>query len=188
MEERLFGITSYDLRLLVYKWAEKLGKNHSFNKEKQIAGKYWILAFKSRHPQIALRKPEAMSAARAAAFNEVNVGKFFDLLTRIVYENKLTPARIYNCDETGMSIVPKHISEILALKGRKQVGCLTFAERGSTVTIEVCFSAAGAYMPPLFVFPRVRANDQLINDCLPGASAEYHASGWMQSGIFFLLF
>lgn len=184
MEERLFGVTSYDLRRLAYQWAEKLGKIHSFNKDKQMAGKDWILGFKSRHPQIVLRTPEATSAARAAAFNKVNVGKYFDLLTRVIDENKLTPARIYNCDETGISVVPKHRSKILALKGRKQVGCLRSAERGNTVTIEVCFSAAGEYMPLLFVFPRVRGNDQLMNDCSPGAWAEYHASGWMQSEIF----
>lgn len=37
-------------------------------------------------------------------------------------------------------------------------------------------------MPPLFIFPRVRANDQLMNDCPPGAC------GWMQSNIFFQWF
>lgn len=184
MEERLFGLTSYDLRLLAYQWAEKLGKHHTFNKDHKIAGKDWLSGFKSRHRQLTLRKPEATSAARAAAFNKVNVGKFFDLLTRVVDENKLTPDRIYNCDETGVTVVPKHRSKILSLRGRKQVGCLTSAERGNTITIEVCFSAAGAYMPPLFVFPRVRGNDQLMNDCPPGAWAEYHSSGWMQSDIF----
>lgn len=43
MEERLFGVTSYDLGRLAYQWAKTLGKSHSFNKDKQIAGKDWIL-------------------------------------------------------------------------------------------------------------------------------------------------
>ena len=74
IEERLFGLTCYDLRILAYQWAEKLGKNHSFSKTKEIAGKDWLSGFRARHPQLSLRKPEATSAA---AFNKVNVGKFF---------------------------------------------------------------------------------------------------------------
>ncbi|KAJ4440820.1 hypothetical protein ANN_10666 [Periplaneta americana] len=186
--EILFGITTYDLRVLAYQWAEKLGKVHSFSKTKEIAGKDWLSGFSIRHPQLALRKPEATSAARAAAFNKVNVGKFFDLLTRVVEENGFTPEKIYNCDETGVTIMPKHRSNIFSLKGRKQVGVLTSAERGNTITIEVCFNAAGTYMAPTFIFPRVRANNQLMNNCPPGATAEYHPSGWMQSEIFFSWF
>lgn len=185
MEERLFGLTCYDLRILAYKWAEKLGKKHSFSNVKQIAGRDWIQGFKRRHPEVKLRKPEATSATRAAAFNKVNVTKFFDLLKTVVDKYKFTASTIYNCDETGVTVIPKHRSKILALKGRKQVGVLTSAERGNTVTIEVCYNAAGSYMPPMFVFPRARANDQLLNDCPPGAWAEYHPSGWMQSNIFF---
>ncbi|KAJ4440802.1 hypothetical protein ANN_10648 [Periplaneta americana] len=188
MEERLFGITTYDLRVLAYQWAEKLGKVHSFSKTKEIAGKDWLSGFSIRHPQLALRKPEATSAARAATFNKVNVGKFFDLLTRVVEENGFTPEKIYNCDETGVTIVPKHRSNIFSLKVRKQVGVLTSTERGNTITIEVCFNAAGTYMAPTFIFPRARANNQLMNNCPPGATAKYHPSGWMQSEIFFSWF
>ncbi|KAJ4451687.1 hypothetical protein ANN_03157 [Periplaneta americana] len=188
MEERLFGLITYDLRLLAYQWAEKLGKIHSFSKTKGIAGKDWLSGFRVRQPQLALRKPEATSVARAAAFNKVNVGKLFDLLTRVVEENGFTPKKIYNCDETGVTIVPKHRSKILSLKGRKQVGVLTSAERGKTITIEVCFNAAGITMASTFIFPRVRANNQLMTDFPPGATAEYHPSEWMQSEIFFSWF
>jgi hypothetical protein len=188
MEERLFGLTSYDLRILAFQWAEKLGKKHTFSTEKKVAGKDWLIGFKARHPQLTLRKPEPTSAARAAAFNKPNVTNFFTLLTRLVDTHKLTADRIYNCDETGVTVVPKHRSKILSLKGRKQVGVLSSAERGNTVTIEVCSNAAGSYMPPLFIFPRARTNDQLMNDCPPGAWAAFHPSGWMQSDIFFTWF
>lgn len=77
---------------------------------------------------------------------------------------------------------------MFSLKGRKQVGVLTSAERGNTVTVEVCYNAAGSYMPPLFVFPRQRANEQLLNECPPGAMAAYHPSEWMQSNKFFTWF
>lgn len=188
MEERLFGLTAYDLRILAFQWAEKLGRNHPFSKTKEIAGLDWLSGFRARHPKLSLRVPEATSAARAAAFNKVNVYKFFDLLTTVVDKHKFTAERIYNCDETGVSIIPKHRSKVFSLKGRKQVGVLTSAERGNTITVEVCYNAAGSYMPPLFVFPRSRANEQLLNDSPPGAEAAYHPSGWMQSEIFFTWF
>lgn len=109
----------------------------------------------------------------------MNVGQFFVLLMRVVDKNKLTPDKILNYDETGMTVIPKHTTKIFSLRGRKQVGCLKSAERGNTITIEVCFSAEEAYMAPLF-----HRNDQLINDFPPEQWAEYHTSGSMQSEIF----
>lgn len=40
----------------------------------------------------------------------------------------------------------------------------------------------------MFIFPRVRHNPELLNDCPPGAWAECHPSGWMQTEIFFSWF
>lgn len=56
--------------------------------------------------------------------------------------HNLTPDKIYNCDETGTSIVPKIKSKIIAKRGRKQVGEIASADRGQTVTVEKCFNAA----------------------------------------------
>ena len=39
-------------------------------------------------------------------------------------------------------------------------------------------------MLPMFVFPRARENPFLLDDALPGSSAKYHPSVWMQSDIF----
>lgn len=76
MGKQLFGLTSYGLRVLAYQWAENLGKDHTFSRTKQAAGKDWLSGFRSRHPRLSLRLPEAKSAARAAAFNKVNVRVF----------------------------------------------------------------------------------------------------------------
>ena len=99
-------------------------------------------------------------------------------------EHKFTANRIYNVDETGISVVPKSCSRIVAVKGRKQVGAKTAAERGETVTAEICMSASGSYMPPMLIFPRVKENPEFVEGAPSGAWAEYHKSGWIQIDLF----
>lgn len=72
-------------------------------------------------------------------------------------------------DETGITCVPKSQSKIIACRGRRQVGTLTSADRGQTITAEICMSADGSYMPPMLIFPRVRAKLELIDGGPPGS-------------------
>ena len=139
----------------------------------------------ARHgDELSLRMPDATSAARAQAFNEVSVSAFFDIFEKLQDEKKFTPDRIFNVDETEISTVPNKPSRIIAPKRKKRVGCLSSAERGQLVTAEICMSAAGEFVPPMFIFPRKRMKDELMNNALPGAIAVPHESGWMQSELF----
>lgn len=161
MEERLFGLTTEDIRKLAYQLAVKMKTKHSFNSDKKIAGRIRLEKFMSRHSKLSLRKPEPTSAARATGFNKAEVSKFYDLLEATILEHKLTAREIYNVDEFGTSIVPKCVSKIVALKGKHQVACKKSAERGQLVTTEVCFSADGQYMPIILIFPRKRDKERL---------------------------
>jgi hypothetical protein len=64
------------------------------------------------------------------------------------------PARLYNCDETGITVVQHKHTKILGLKGKRQISSLQSAERGSLVTVVTCMSTNGHFIPPLLVFPR----------------------------------
>ncbi|KAL7298957.1 hypothetical protein TKK_0008057 [Trichogramma kaykai] len=97
---------------------------------------------------------------------------------------KFPPDRIYNVDETGISVVPKTSPKFLARTGKKQVGGLVACERGENVTAEICMSATGSYMPPSLIFPRVNRNELFLLNAPPGAWAEFHKSGYMQTDIF----
>jgi hypothetical protein len=59
-------------------------------------------------------------------------------------------------DKTGITVKPMGQPKILALKGRHQIGVLSSAEKGETVTAEMCFSS-GAFMPPMFFFQETNA-------------------------------
>ena len=80
MESMLFGFTPRRLRQVAYQLAVANGIHDRFNNKKKEASKEWYRGFMSRHPDLSLRMPEPTSAAWARGFNEVAVGKFFDLL------------------------------------------------------------------------------------------------------------
>lgn len=184
MESRLFGLTIHDLRYLAFQYAKRNQIPNNFCDKDELAGVDWVHNFLKRNPTISLRTPENTSVARAEAFNKATVAKFFELLGTLMDTHKFPPSRIYNCDETGISTVPNRRSKILSLKGKKQVGILSSAERGTLITAEICFSASGQYIPPLLIFPRVRRNPLFEQGLPPETRVECHPSGRMQSEIF----
>ena len=185
MESMLFGFSPSQLRKVAYQYAEANEIDHPFSQEEKAAGIDWLKGFMSRHQKrLSLRTPEATSAARAGGFNQVSVNTFFDLLEKLQEKCKFTPDRIFNVDETGITTVPNKPMRIIGTRGKKQVGALSSAERGQLVTVEICMSASGYYIPPMFIYPRVRMKPELMDQAPPGAIAEAHKSGWMQSGIF----
>ena len=62
------------------------------------------------------------------------------------------PMQIYNCDETGVSVVHKP-GKIVAEMGCHKVYAVISAERGKTHTILTCVSASGYVLPPTMIFP-----------------------------------
>ena len=75
-------------------------------------------------------------------------------------------------------------SSVLAMRGHRQVGIRTSAERGTLITAEISMSATSQFIPPLFIFPKARENRQLVDGAPAGPISVYHKSGWMQLEIF----
>lgn len=184
IEKSGFGLTRSDIRSLAYQLAEKNNLKHTFSQDNESAGRSWLRLFLKRHPNLSFRRPTGTSIARMKGFNKQNVNDFFDLLESSFDKIQYPATNVYNVDETGISVVPSKMPEILALKGKKQIGTVTSAERGSTITCVICMSAGGTFVPPMMIFPRKRDNPLLMKGAPLGAIHACHPSGWIQLDLF----
>ena len=95
------------MRKLAYEIAVTLSKRipKSWN-SLQNAGKQWLCGFILRRKELSLQNPEAISSARATAFNYYAVGEFFTNLREVRLRLKFQSQNIYNINETGLTTVP----------------------------------------------------------------------------------
>ena len=64
----------------------------------------WWQSFRHRHPEIVLRKPEALSRTRYIP--QSTIDQYYNLLEQTLQDNGLEdhPELLFNCDETGISL------------------------------------------------------------------------------------
>jgi len=74
--------------------------------------------------------------------------------------------------------------KLLQKKEKKNVVALTSGEKGKTVTVVCCISATGTYVPPMFVFSRVRMKQSLMDHSPAGAVGTSTKSGWINDESF----
>lgn len=120
---------------------------------------------------------------RAVGYNKPQVELFYNNLEKLINQFNFPPSNVYHCDETGVSCVHKH-QKVLAMKFVRQVGKLTSAERGKSITILFCMSANGYFIPPFFVFSRQKINNRLIINAPAQSEGVAQPKGWMNSDFF----
>lgn len=182
MEDLFFGLTRKDLRRMALQLALKNNIKHPFNS--LMAGRSWLRLFLRRHPELSVRKPMGTSFSRKEGFNKASVGKFFDLMDAAFGEHNYPPDRIFNVDETGLTIVQSKKPQVVGKRGKRQIGVLTSAERGSLTTLICCMSAGGTFVPPMVIFPRKNMTQVLMKGAPPGSLGVAHPSGWVQTNLF----
>lgn len=191
MEQRLYGLCPLAVRKIVYQYCVENKIAHRFADERQMAGKKWMKKFLQRHPNLSIRKPEALSIQRALGYNSSKVRIFEEVLKKELFNTdgscRIIPENIYNVDETGVSVNHKP-QKILAQKGKRSVSVITSAEKGRTVTAVCCMSAAGVFCPPFFVFPRKRFKSELLDRGPVGSVGAANPSGWINEQLFSLWF
>ena len=178
------GLTRQRYRAFAYQYAMTIKKKvpASWTKN-ESAGFAWFSAFIKRRQNLALHLPEATSLARAISFNKFNVDLFFSYLKTVFLRQHIPPHRIFNLDETRLTTVHK-CKKVISQKGLKQVGQISSAERGTSVTLCCCVNAAGQPLPPIYVFPRKHFKDHLLHGAPADALGLAVESGWMNSDFF----
>jgi len=184
MENNYYGLTLSDLRRMAYELAIRNSVPHPFNEKSGKAGLKWKRLFFKRHSQLSLRKPQNLSMARIQGFTKESVAKFFSILKPELERIHFDETRVFNVDETGLTIVQHKATKIVTCKGKKSVHKLSSAERGATITVVTCMSAAGQYVPPLMIFPQKRWEPELLDGAPPGSIGGISDSGWITGPLF----
>nr|CAD7460512.1 unnamed protein product [Timema tahoe] len=85
--------------------------------KKGVAGRSWLDHFLSCHKQqLSLRRPTGTSYAHAEGFTKEMVLLFFDLLESEYEKNRYEADRIWDVDETGLSVVQSKLPQAIGLK------------------------------------------------------------------------
>jgi hypothetical protein len=104
MEMNFFGLTTNDIKRMAFQTAITNSLPQPFSTEKAKAGNKWLQTFLRRHPTLSLRKPQPISAARINGFTPENVAAFFDIFEKEMGKIKFSPYRLFNIDETGITV------------------------------------------------------------------------------------
>lgn len=181
-----YGLTYKQIKVLAYDYARqlKLKMPDSWNTIKS-AGDDWLFSFMKRHKELTIRKPENTSLSRLTSFNKTNVDEFFDNYERALQSKSFTAAQIFNLDETGVATVIQ-APNVVARRGVKQVGQAVSAERGQSITLCMVINASGNALPPVFIYPRARVNDTMVENGPPGSLVLANSPGshWMTQTLF----
>ena len=174
-----FGLSPKECRKLAYRFAKanRIEIPKSWY-DKQQVGPDWLTSFLKRHRQLSLRTPESTSLAGASSFNKNNANSFFQNLKLVLNGHNFQPLDIWNMNETGVTTVRKP-DKIIGRRGTKQIGAITSAEKGTSITVVGTISENGNSIPPYFIFPRVKFQRHFFNGAPPGSKEGANPSGWM---------
>lgn len=130
---------------MAYQLAARNGISNNFNDDK--TRRAWFDHFMNRHKHLfSIRKPVGTSLAKIIGLNKESSMNFFDLPETEYVKQCYFPDRIFNVDKSSLPVIE--------MKGKKQIGSLTAAKRENFVTIIVCMSVRGNFVPPIRIFPR----------------------------------
>ncbi|XP_030754953.1 uncharacterized protein LOC115881553 [Sitophilus oryzae] len=114
LDNRFLPVNKKEFLTLAYDLAEHFKLQHQFSKTKKTAGNKFYCGFINRHPEFSLRSAQSTNLQRAQGFNKKQVEAFFEKLENLMEKYSFSPSRIFNCDETGVSVVHSNALKVLS--------------------------------------------------------------------------
>ena len=126
----------------------------------ETLGKNWFPYFVRRNHDLTMVHTQRVEIARLLACTRERINAWFDLYKRVIEENNLGPADIWNMDETGCTMNAMKARE--GIYTTKDTGLMYLARppNRKNVTAIVCVSAAGASLVPHIIFDTTREHTQ----------------------------
>ena len=120
MSDMGYGLTREGVMGLAYSIVERAKRPHPF--QNGSAGRAWFEGFMRRNPKLTIRSPQSLSYCRTLSGNKETVADFFGKLGALYGKLNLVsrPMQIFNCDETGVTIVFKP-NKVVAELGKRCV-------------------------------------------------------------------
>ncbi|XP_078019384.1 uncharacterized protein LOC144459386 [Epinephelus lanceolatus] len=181
--KRGFPLRMREIQKLAYQFAEKKGIK-GFSDVAKKAGYKWFQGFLKRNKHLSIRKPEGLSAARAAGFNPTVVKKWFETYVEMVQTLGLenAPDHVWNCDETGLQ------DHFLSTRVVAEVGTpcfeVTGGEKGTTTTCLASINAAGGYGPTMIIFKGKRMKAEWVFGAPKNTFVRMSDNGWINADLF----
>ena len=150
---------------------------------KRIPGTDWFYkGFMARHPDLKMVNPRKREKAREAVTEEI-INNYFRDLESVLEEVGLKdiPAKIWNLDETGISLDHKS-PKVLASASERAF--YVSAGKSPTTTLISAVSALGQTLPPYMIFKGQRVTPGMKEGTVPGTVFTSSESGWINSTIF----
>lgn len=181
MQKLGFGLTKSGVNHCVMEILHMNKRSHPFGENGP--GRDWWSRFMRDHADLSFRVPQELSEARAQRANATIVANHFDKLRKVIEENSLTPERIWNMDETGFVVIPK-LEKVVARKGARQVHKVAHGNSHDHISVAPTISAAGSYIPPLFIYKGSRAIPGLLEGAPAGTAMGFTDTGYMRESLF----
>ncbi|KAG4061629.1 hypothetical protein PC123_g3454 [Phytophthora cactorum] len=167
-----------------------VGRRDVIRKEQQIAElvcsvpvvEGWLWRFMERHPSLSLRKSQSITKARNEV-EESDLSVLFSSLAKVIIENKMGAARVFNVDETAIETKREH-KKVVVTNGSKNVWHRDIKTQFH-LSFVACRSANGYVIPPLFIFPGESVSEDVFGTCqIPGAGVTTTEKAFMTGSLF----
>lgn len=140
----------------------------------------WWRGFLRRHPELSLRKPQALQISRAKAATPQIIDQWFSVLEPLINRLGLRnhPERIFNSDETSFCLCGRP-QRVLAKKGAKSPQYTIGGTGKENITVQGCISATGKLLPPYILYTGQRLMFNYMQGGPIGARYGISTKGWM---------